>query len=158
MSRWRAQRACAALEHAAAWLPPSQHADSSLISAAAGDQAGPPPMEAVSWLPPAKGYVDVCGVELPCREGSGGPGALPSSSSSKHKAAAQQQPGGSTGAGAFVATPSATRNLRAAALALCAGRPLLLEGPPGCGKTRMIEELAERTGNAAAMVGPLLYG
>jgi midasin len=44
------------------------------------------------------------------------------------------------------------RNLEAAALVLCQGLPLLLEGPPGAGKTRLVEELAARTGNAESMV------
>lgn len=52
----------------------------------------------------------------------------------------------------FVATPTVQHNLEAAALALCAGRPLLLEGPPGSGKTRLIEELGRLTGNSHSMI------
>jgi midasin len=52
----------------------------------------------------------------------------------------------------FVLTPTVVRNMQGAALALCAGRPLLLEGPPGSGKTALINELAARTGNATDMV------
>ncbi len=33
-------------------------------------------------------------------------------------------------------------------------RPLLLEGPPGCGKTALLEHLAALTGNAQDMVQP----
>jgi len=39
--------------------------------------------------------------------------------------------GGGGGGGSLVRTPTAERNLEAAALALCQQRPLLLEGPPG---------------------------
>eukprot|EP00198_Chlamydomonas_reinhardtii_P014222 XP_001703559.1 predicted protein [Chlamydomonas reinhardtii] len=52
----------------------------------------------------------------------------------------------------FVATPTVRRNLEAAALVLCQGLPLLLEGPPGAGKTRLVEELAARTGNGGGLV------
>lgn len=39
-----------------------------------------------------------------------------------------------------------------AALALSRSRPLLLEGPPGCGKSALLQFLAEATGNASTMV------
>jgi hypothetical protein len=55
--------------------------------------------------------VDLCGILLPRRaRGETGP-------------AATGRP--------FVATPTALRNMKAAALALCERRALLLEGPPG---------------------------
>lgn len=33
-----------------------------------------------------------------------------------------------------------------------AGRPIFLEGPPGSGKTALVDELAARTGNASSMI------
>jgi midasin len=47
----------------------------------------------------------------------------------------------------MVLTRSARRNVEATALALCQNRPLLLEGPPGCGKSAVLEEVAARTNN-----------
>jgi len=61
-------------------------------------------------LAAATGHTDVCGIALPCGPGGGGGGG---------------------GGGSLVRTPTAERNLEAAALALCQQRPLLLEGPPG---------------------------
>ena len=43
------------------------------------------------------------------------------------------------------------RNLRAVVLALCQGRPVLLEGPPGSGKSALFQELAHITGNTDAV-------
>ena len=48
----------------------------------------------------------------------------------------------------MIETRSARRNLEATALALCQGRPLLLEGPAGSGKSATLEEVARATGNA----------
>ena len=45
-------------------------------------------------------------------------------------------------------TPAVERNLEALALGLCLGSPVLLEGPPGSGKSALIEHLAALTGNA----------
>lgn len=59
------------------------------------------------------GYVNVCGIDLPCK-------TLDASS----VIAAQTER-------RLVYTPAVEDNLKAAALALCQSRPLLLEGPPG---------------------------
>jgi hypothetical protein len=64
-------------------------------------------------LPPPAGFASVAGILLPARSGTSG------------------MHGGTAGASALVETPTWRRNLRAAALALCQRRPLLLEGPPG---------------------------
>jgi midasin len=47
----------------------------------------------------------------------------------------------------LVVVQSTEQNLCAVVLALCQGSPVLLEGPVGCGKTAMVEELARATGN-----------
>ena len=48
---------------------------------------------------------------------------------------------------AMIYTSSARRNIAAVALALCQNRPVLLEGPAGCGKSAALEEVARVTGN-----------
>ncbi|KAL0028971.1 hypothetical protein WJX77_009058 [Trebouxia sp. C0004] len=75
------------------------------------------------------GYVNVCGIALPCK-------TLDASS-------ILEAPAGQS----LIYTAAVEDNLKAAALALCQTRPLLLEGPPGCGKTALVEELARLTGN-----------
>ncbi len=46
----------------------------------------------------------------------------------------------------LVPVPSTRANLRRLALAVSAGKPVLLEGPVGSGKTALIEDLAQKTG------------
>lgn len=82
----------------------------------------------LSAVPPPPRYANVCGVMLPCR-GSADSSEGPASS-------------------AFVKTAASTAALHAAALALDAGVPVLLSGPPGCGKSTLISELAAATGNS----------
>ena len=72
---------------------------------------------------PPPGHVDVEGVWLPTRGGAATPSsALPTPP--------------------FVRTPTSAAALRAAALALADGRPLLLTGPPGSGKSATARALA----------------
>ena len=59
------------------------------------------------------GYVSICGIELPCR-----------AVRSTGDVSPNQQ-------GTLIHTPAVADNMKAAALALCQNRPLLLEGPPG---------------------------
>ena len=63
----------------------------------------------------AAGYVNVSGIDLPCRTvDTSGTGT-----------------GTTAPAPRLVHTPAMVDNIKAAALALCQNRPLLLEGPPG---------------------------
>jgi len=53
---------------------------------------------------------------------------------------------------AFVQTPTAKQNLHGVAAAVACGRALLVEGPPGAGKTAAIEEVARATSNIGSLV------
>ena len=78
---------------------------------------------------PVTGYVHVCGVHIKCRtHTAAGPPPSP-----------EQLP-------RLVVTPSVRGNLETFAHALCGGRPILLEGPPGCGKSSMLRYFASLTG------------
>jgi AAA domain (dynein-related subfamily) len=79
-----------------------------------------------------EGLVDVCGLLLPRRNAPHRGEAAPSDPESPSP---------------LIYTPTATENLAALALAVSDGCPVLLEGIPGSGKTSLVRELAERTGN-----------
>jgi hypothetical protein len=81
----------------------------------------------------AIGHVSVCGLELPVRE-----------TSASVSAAGQQR----RQRNRFLPTPTADQSLEALAFGLCMDLPILLEGPPGSGKSAIIEHVAELTGNA----------
>ena len=102
--RWQQDRLRYTVEHAGLWMEPPSHSGS--LEASSGH--GMP-----EELLPARGFVSLCGIKLPCRAGAG-----------TVTAAAQSR-------GPFVRTETVSRNLEAAALVLCQQRPLLLEGPPG---------------------------
>jgi midasin len=51
-----------------------------------------------------------------------------------------------TSSKSFVSVVSALKNLRRLELAVSDGLPVLLEGPIGCGKTTLVEHLAESMG------------
>ena len=51
----------------------------------------------------------------------------------------------------FILTDSVQQNLQACAFALAEGRPLLLEGPPGAGKSMLIGHLASSTANESVV-------
>ena len=76
------------------------------------------------------GYVHMFGVHIPCRTGDG---------SAVHAAGSTQ----------LVVTPSVATNMETFAHALCAGGPVLLEGPPGCGKSSLLRHFAALTGAAS---------
>ncbi|BBM98800.1 midasin [Marchantia polymorpha subsp. ruderalis] len=75
-------------------------------------------------------FVEICGIELPVRlDSSSSSSACPSTSS-------------------FVLTSTVKKNLESVVLALSQRQPILLEGPIGAGKTLLIQELADLTGNS----------
>ncbi|KAL2649174.1 hypothetical protein R1flu_017302 [Riccia fluitans] len=75
-------------------------------------------------------FVQICGVELPVRSN-------PSFSRS-----------GCYSNQSVVLTPTVKTNLESVVLALSQRQPILLEGPIGAGKTMLIQELANLTGNS----------
>ncbi|KAK9809153.1 hypothetical protein WJX72_010301 [[Myrmecia] bisecta] len=115
--RWR--EACMALQVELAAADGDDEMDMEADEAFEGSN------EDAGKLAVAAGYVNVCGILLPHRD------APPETHASSR----------------LVKTATAQRTLEAAALALCQGQPLLLEGPPGCGKSAVLEELARLTGN-----------
>lgn len=159
--RWQGEQALAAAARAAALLPPAGGSSSQgaaterdaaggsggsqdstgsrkrkFGSMGAGAEAG---IEAT--LGPIPGYVEVGGLELPIMGPQGGSSAAGSSAAG---ARPQTHP--------LVHTPSMDRNLQSLALGLCTGAPVLLEGPPGCGKSALVEHVAEVTGAAEGLV------
>jgi MoxR-like ATPase len=48
----------------------------------------------------------------------------------------------------FIINANLKESLKALALAISCQEPVLLEGPPGCGKTSIIEEFGRLTGNS----------
>ena len=58
--------------------------------------------------------------------------------------------GGGDGGGGLVRVGSTEASLRRVGLAVAAGRPALLAGPVGCGKTALVAELARVTGRRTA--------
>lgn len=50
----------------------------------------------------------------------------------------------------LVPVPSMMANLRSLTLAVAAGSPVLLQGPVGCGKTSLVQHLAQRVGRNRA--------
>ena len=52
----------------------------------------------------------------------------------------------------FVSTAACRRNLRSVATALAVGKPVMLEGPPGVGKTALLDELAKTCGQFQSMI------
>lgn len=67
ITKWQAQRNAIALEQAGMWLhqPEScQHCHDAMGE----DTTAASSSSSSSALPPAHGFVDVCGIELPCRE------------------------------------------------------------------------------------------
>eukprot|EP00741_Cyanophora_paradoxa_P000351 tig00000403_g342.t1 len=82
---------------------------------------------------PGGPLVDVAGIALPRRVAPPG------------------EPEPPAPAGPFVQTGTAVRNMRGLALAYAQGGAVLLEGPPGCGKTRLVEEFARLVGHRSGL-------
>jgi hypothetical protein len=82
----------------------------------------------------AAGYVRICGVDLPVRQT---PPGLPSSADGT----------------VVVATSTFNDCMVALALGLCTSAPILIEGPPGSGKSTMISHVADLTGNSHGKQG-----
>ena len=99
-------------------------------------------------LPAAPGHARVGGVELRARGFATSPRDEATLLRTLDDPSRKSARSSTRGQRSFVQVPSARRNLRALALALCQGRPVLLEGPAGCGKSAALEAAAEATGNA----------
>ena len=110
--RERSRSLDAKVHQAALWLPGDAQTDST-------DRQGQSERHHLavdallynSPLQPAAGFVRVCGIELACRLGASNASTGPASR--------------------LVCTAAVADDMKAAALALCQSRPLLLEGPPG---------------------------
>ncbi|GBG67612.1 hypothetical protein CBR_g742 [Chara braunii] len=75
-------------------------------------------------------FVNICGIDLPAKDAG----------------ASQASPEALKGR-TLVLTKTTVKNLEALVLGLCQRRPILLEGPPGVGKSVLIDEVARITGN-----------
>lgn len=73
-------------------------------------------------------HLEICGIELPVRKSF-------------------QSKGPKSTASPFVMTPNIKKSLESVVLAVSQIQPVLLEGPTGAGKTMLINELAQITGN-----------
>ena len=138
--RWEEEETAIALERAGAYLNPGprpggggrMEMDSSFAAFAEAPPTG--------WdLPAAPGHVRIGGVEIETRDRDRDRDR-PGESSGRAR-------GGSARGPPMVRTRGARKNLEAVALALCRGKPLLLEGPAGVGKSATLEEVARLTGN-----------
>lgn len=128
-ARWLKEEAAFALEAAAALraMPPRGRKRK-----AVGLEAQSP------WQGPAlraPGYVELAGVTIPTAPE--GAAALVAGGPSIHQ---------------LVPSASTQRALRSTAMALAVSRPVLLEGPPGSGKSLILRHLEEATGNAATAI------
>ena len=148
--RWEEEKAAVALERVAAFLDPDgidrgsgeraeatrETADDDDCAAADRDDDDTSFLLGAD-LPAAPGHARVGGVELRTARRL----------ESADEAGFQNAAATTSRSRGMIRTRSATRNVEATALALCQNRPLLLEGPAGCGKSAVLEEVASRTGN-----------
>ena len=125
---WAAAETAVSVERAAWWLQGA--ADGAAATGDAAPAPGPQP-------PPAAGFVELGGLEIASR----GVAAAAACAGASEQGALGH---------AFVHTPSTDAALAGAALALCRQQPVLLEGPPGSGKSALIAHLAAATGNDAS--------
>lgn len=115
-------------ERTSFWLQPPGEGVGGGVREHDGYDVGAGDLSSVKFPPPADGYVRIGGVEVRRRND-------------------QNAETSGRGRKTMVYTESARRNLGAVALALCQNRPVLLEGPAGCGKSAVLEEVAHITGN-----------
>ena len=141
---WDEAAAAATAAQALAWVEPLP-----------GTAEPPPPASASSSEPPPPGFVGVEGIWLrradAAQRAASGAGASTSAPTLPASACAPAA-AFSSSTHPLVLTASARRALRSAALALADGRPLLIEGPPGCGKSALVAHLAATLGAAPTAV------
>ncbi len=116
--RERSRSLAVKVQQAAMWLPIAAHPqhDSSDQQQQQQQQhlvAAPMASSVRDGRQQKTGYVTICGIALPCKQ-------LDALSTATAQTALR-----------FIHTAAVEDNLKAAALALCQNRPLLLEGPPG---------------------------
>ena len=159
---WHNQRAAAAAERATMFLG----------GGGPGAEAGGRKRKYEEVAPPrvavASGHVDVCGIELPERRGQAAAQAAPCGRLVRTPTVERNLEAVVLGAPAVWAgrsrvapaahsagaarLPTRAAPLPVCAAGLCVGRAVLLEGPPGSGKSALVEHLAAVTGNADDMV------
>ena len=101
-------------------------------------------------IPAAPGYERLGAIEVRAkRDDDDNNGVNDINASASAKMNNNNKKKNSSNASDFVLVPSAERNLVAVAYALCQNRPVLLEGPAGCGKSATLREAARRFGRSS---------
>jgi midasin len=98
------------------------------------------PIQAQSLEKWVKGLTVIGNIVLPKHESASSPEAAIAASTDPEAA------------DSFVPTSACQRSLRAVAMAMATGKPVILEGPSGVGKTALVDELARRCGQFETMI------